>query len=418
MLNCYIVILLKRKNILIVGGGISGMSTAIEAAEVGHNVTLVEKLPYLGGRVIRMNQYFPKLCPPYCGLEINFRRIKQNPRIKIYTSTTIENINGSAGNFSVQLKSQATFVNDNCTACGECEIVCPEERPNQFNYDLDKTKAIYLPHELAFPFKYTIDDASCTKENCKKCQEVCKYDAINFSIKAKSFKVNADTIVIATGWQPYDASKLENLNFGQFPNIITNVQMERLAAVNGPGKGKILRPSDNIMPKTFAFVQCAGSRDEKHLAYCSAVCCSASLKQALNIREQIPESTIKIFYIDLRVSGRNEDMLIKVNADKNIELIKGKVSRISEDPLTKELMIEAEDIMSGRKSKEKAELIILATGMLASASNLNIVKYNEYGFINEDGQEDGIFPASCSKKPMDVSSSIKDACGMALKAIQ
>lgn len=410
--------MLKRKNILIVGGGISGMTTAVEAAEVGHNVILVEKLPYLGGRVIRMNQYFPKLCPPYCGLEINFRRIKQNPRIKIHTSTTIENITGSIGNFSIQLKSQATFVNDNCTACGECEIVCPEQRPNQFNYGLDKTKAIYLPHELAFPFKYTIDDAYCTKENCKKCKEVCKYDAINFSIEAKSFTVNADTIVIATGWQPYDASKLENLNFGQFPNIITNVQMERLAAVNGPGKGKILRPSDNIMPKTFAFVQCAGSRDEKHLAYCSAVCCSASLKQALNIREQIPESKIKIFYIDLRVSGRNEDMLTKVNGDKNIELIKGKVSRISEDPLTRELMIEAEDIMSGKKSKEKAELIILATGMQASASNLNIVKYNEYGFINEDGQEDGIFSASCTKKPMDVSSSIKDACGMVLKAIQ
>ncbi|MCD4680555.1 MAG: FAD-dependent oxidoreductase [Bacteroidales bacterium] len=409
---------MTKKNILVIGGGISGMTTAVEAAEVGHNVTLVEKLPYLGGRVIRMNQYFPKLCPPYCGLEINFRRIKQNPRIKIYTSTTIETITGSVGDFSIQLKSQATFVNDNCTACGECEKVCPEERPNQFNYGLDKTKAIYLPHELAFPFKYTIDDAYCTKENCKKCQEVCKYDAINFSIEAKSFTVNADTIVIATGWQPYDASKLENLNFNQFPNIITNVQMERLAAVNGPGKGKILRPSDNIMPKNFAFVQCAGSRDEKHLAYCSAVCCSASLKQALNIREQIPESTIKIFYIDLRVSGRNEDMLIKVKADKNIELIKGKVSRISEDPLTKELMIEAEDIMSGKKSKEKAELIILATGMQASASNLNIVKYNEYGFINEDGQEDGIFSASCSKKPMDVSSSNKDACGMALKAIQ
>ncbi len=407
-----------EKKILVIGGGISGITTAVEAAEVGHNVILIEKLPYLGGRVIRMNQYFPKLCPPYCGLEINFKRIRQNSRIKVLTSTSVEKIEGSEGNFSVELKSEALFVNDNCTTCGECEKVCPVERPDHFNYGLDKTKAIYLPHELAFPFKYTIDESHCTKDNCRKCVEVCKYNAIDFSVTEKSFTEDFDSIVVATGWEPYDASKIENLNYGKYPNIVTNVQMERLAAINGPGRGEISRLSDNITPKTFAFVQCAGSRDENHLPYCSAVCCGASLKQALNIREQIPDSRIKIFYIDLRVTGRNEDILTKAKADHNIELIKGKVSRIIENSQTKELIIEAEDIMSGKKFKEAAEMVILATGMQASKTKINNLNYNEYGFLSGDNQVDGVYAVACAKKPLDVSSSIKDATGMALKAIQ
>jgi len=410
--------LLKKKNILVIGGGISGITTAVEAAEVGHNVTLVEKLPYLGGRVIRMNQYFPKLCPPYCGLEINFKRIRQNPRIKVITSTTVENINDSEGKLSVHLRSGASYVNENCTACGECKKVCPVERPDQFNYDLTKTKAIYLPHDLAFPFKYNIDESHCTKENCKKCVDVCKYDAIDFKAEATSFTQVFDSIVVATGWEPYDASKIENLNYGNYPNIVTNVQMERLAANNGPGNGEIIRPSDDKVPRTFAFVQCAGSRDENHLPYCSAVCCGASLKQALNIREQIPDSKIKIFYIDLRVTGRNEDVLTRVKADKNIELIKGKVGRITQDEQTQELLIEAEDIMSGRKFKVAAELVILATGMQATQNKINNLNYNEYGFLNDKEQQGGIYACGCAKKPIDVSSSIKDATGATLKAIQ
>jgi len=410
--------LLKKKNILVIGGGISGITTAVEAAEVGHNVTLVEKLPYLGGRVIRMNQYFPKLCPPYCGLEINFKRIRQNPRIKVITSTTVENINDSEGKLSVHLRSGASYVNENCTACGECKKVCPVERPDQFNYDLTKTKAIYLPHDLAFPFKYNIDESHCTKENCKKCVDVCKYDAIDFKAEATSFTQVFDSIVVATGWEPYDASKIENLNYGNYPNIVTNVQMERLAANNGPGNGEIIRPSDDKEPRTFAFVQCTGSRDENHLPYCSAVCCGASLKQALNIREQIPDSKIKIFYIDLRVTGRNEDVLTRVKADKNIELIKGKVGRITQDEQTQELLIEAEDIMSGRKFKVAAELVILATGMQATQNKINNLNYNEYGFLNDKEQQGGIYACGCAKKPIDVSSSIKDATGATLKAIQ
>ncbi|MCK4361227.1 MAG: CoB--CoM heterodisulfide reductase iron-sulfur subunit A family protein [Bacteroidales bacterium] len=409
---------MPENKILVVGGGISGITTAIEVAEVGYEVVLIEKLPYLGGRVVKMNQYFPKLCPPYCGLEINFRRIKQNPRITIFTSTIIENISGSKGNFTATLKTKPAFVNDNCTVCGECEKVCPVERTNEFNYEMDKTKAIYLPHEMAYPWKYTIDESVCKKYDCKKCIEVCKYNAIDLEATSKQLQLNVSSIVFATGWYPYDATKLENLNFGVFPNIITNVMMERLSAPNGPTLGKILRPSDNKEPKTIAFVQCAGSRDENHLPYCSGVCCTASLKHTLYIREQLPEAKVKIFYIDLRVNGRNEDFLNIVEADKNIELIKGKVGLINENPDTKGLIIKAEDTMTGIRKKVEVDMVVLATGIVPNKIDIEKIKYDNNGFIIPGLLEDGIFAASCAKRPLDVSASLKDATGMALKAIQ
>jgi len=406
------------KKILIAGGGISGITTAIEAAEAGFEIILIEKLPYLGGRVAGMNRYFPKLCPPSCGLEINFRRIKDNNRIMVFTSTEIKNFSGTKGNFNVELIRKPEFVNENCTVCGECEKVCPAERPNDFNYNASKTKAIYLPHEMAFPYKYSIDEKYCLKQNCNKCLDVCKYDAIDLSAKEKIFKIKATGIVFATGWKPYNASIIENLGYDKYSDVITNLMMERLAAPNGPTNGNILRPSDNTKPKTIAFVQCAGSRDEKHLPYCSSVCCSASLKQAMYIIEQEPETKIKIFYIDLRLSGRNEDFLNKIKEIKNIELIKGKVGLIEQNPETKALIASAEDIMSGKIIKEEFDMIVLATGMQPETINLKNIKCDESGFIIPEYLEDGIFAASCTKKPLDVSASLKDATGMALKAIQ
>lgn len=409
---------MPENKILVAGGGISGITTAIEAAEAGYEVILIEKLPYLGGRVAGMNRYFPKLCPPYCGLEINFRRIKDNKRITILTSTEIKNISGTKGNFIVEFIKEPEFVNENCTVCGECEKICPAMRPDEFNYNASKTKAIYLPHEMAFPFKYSIDEKYCMKENCNKCLEVCKYNAIDLSEQTKVVNEKVAGIVFATGWKPYNASLIENLGFDKYPDVITNLMMERLAAPNGPTNANILRPSDNSKPKTIAFVQCAGSRDEKHLPYCSSVCCSASLKQAIYIIEKEPETKIKIFYIDLRLSGRNEDFLNKVKSVKNIELIKGKVGLIEQNPETKALIASAEDIMSGKIIKEEFDMIVLATGMQPETINLKNIKCDESGFIIPEFLEDGIFAASCTKKPLDVSASLKDATGMALKAIQ
>ncbi|MBN2519143.1 MAG: CoB--CoM heterodisulfide reductase iron-sulfur subunit A family protein [Bacteroidales bacterium] len=404
--------------ILIIGGGISGVTTAIEAAETGYEAIIVEKLPYLGGRVIKINQYFPKLCPPFCGLEINFRRIKQNKKIKLITSSIVEEITGEKGNFFVKIKTKPNYVNDNCTACGDCVNVCLVERNDEYNYGISKTKAIYLPNELAFPFKYTIDEEFCEKENCNKCKEACKYDAIDFSCKEEISVIRAGAIVFATGWKPFPAEKIINLKYGVLSNIITNVVMERLMAPNGPTQGKVLRPSDNKPPKKIAFVQCAGSRDENYLPYCSGVCCSASLKQALNFVEQDKDAQATIFYIDLRVSGRNEDFLEKVKNHDRVFLIKGKAGNIEENIENKNLIVEAEDIFKGQKIKDEFDLVVLATGIVPEKLSINQIKVDKNGFILEDELPEGIMAVSNTKKPMDVSASLKDATGKTLKAIQ
>jgi quinone-modifying oxidoreductase subunit QmoA len=412
----------KKGEVVVLGGGISGICAAVEIAEFGHRVTIVEREPSLGGRVARMNQYFPKLCPPYCGLEIYYKRVRSNPNISFLTMTEIENVEGSAGDFTVSVKISPRYVNGKCTGCNDCVEVCPVERDNDFNYGLNKSKAIYLPHELAFPLRYVIDDKVCPGAECAKCVAACKYDAIDLEMKPASKQLHADAIVVATGWKPYDAGKIENLHFGQYKNVITNTMMERLASANGPTNGQLLRPSDGKKVEKVAFVQCAGSRDENHLPFCSAVCCLASLKHATYIREYNPEAEVYIFYIDLRAPGRNEDFLKKREQDEKLKLIKGKVAEIQEDPQSGNLTVVAEDIYSQNKYRQIVDMVVLATGMNPTMSGESIpfdASVDTYGFFKEEtSSANGIYFVGCAKTPSDVSSCIKDANGAALKAIQ
>ncbi len=408
-----------NKSILVVGGGISGLTAAVEAAEVGFEVFIVEKNPYLGGKVAQINQYFPKLCPPNCGLEINFKRIRGNPGVKFFTLAEVQSISGQEGNFDVTLKLNPRYVNENCTACGKCAEICSAERANDFNYGLDKTKAIYLPHEFAFPMKYVIDAGAC-QQGCKKCAEACQYGAIELDMKPKTVKLNVGAIIWATGWKPYDAEKLSYYGFGRFPNVITNVMMERLAAVNGPTGGKIVRPSDGKAISSIAFVQCAGSRDENHLHCCSTVCCMASLKQATYVREQYPEAKIYMYYIDIRTRGRHEDFYVKVQEEAGITFVKGKAGEIVEDAATGELVIVAEDQLNQQLTEERFDMVVLATGMQPATAAEKIpaqASYDVDGFVAE-GLQAGISAAGCVRKPLDVAAAVQDATAAALKAIQ
>jgi quinone-modifying oxidoreductase subunit QmoA len=409
-------------DVLIIGGGISGISAAVEIAEFGHKVTIVEKQPSLGGRVSGSYKYFPKLCPPYCGLEIYYKRVRSNPNIKFITLAEVEKIEGSAGDFAVSVKVAPRYVNGKCTACNECVEVCPVERPNALNYGLDKTKAIYLPHELAFPLRYVIDGKVCPGDECAKCVSACKYDAIELSMKPTDLQLHADAIIVATGWKPYDATKIDNLHFGEFKNVVTNTMLERLASPNGPTNGEILRPSDDKKVEKVAFVQCAGSRDENHLPFCSSVCCLASLKQVSYIREFNPEADLYLFYIDLRAPGRNEDFLQKMEKDEKLNLIKGKVGEIEEDPTTGDLTVVAEDIYSGSKYRQTVDMAVLATGMnptLADEKTPFNGSLDRYGFFEDDNPaENGIYSVGCAKTPSDVYTCIKDASAVALKAMQ
>jgi quinone-modifying oxidoreductase subunit QmoA len=407
--------------IVVIGGGIAGVSAALEAAEAGYEVTVIEKNPYLGGRVAQLYRYFPKLCPPYCGLEINFRRIKDNPKIRFHTMAEVEKISGRPGNFEVTVALHPRYVNDRCTACNACVAVCPAERPNAFNLGMGKTKAIYLAHELAFPMKYAIDDSACRLTECAKCVEVCEYDAIDLTMPPKTMTLQAGAIIIATGWDPYDAGRIDNLGFGTYPDVITNVMMERLAAPNGPTKGKILRPSNGREVQSAVFIQCAGSRDENHLGYCSGICCLASLKEATYLRERNKDARAHIFYIDLRTPGTYEFFQQKVRRDDHVTIMKGKVARVTEDPASGQLVVEAEDILAAGKTRLSVDLVVLASGMVSSLARgapAGPVALDGDHFVLAAQTGEGIFAAGCARAPVDVAASVQDATAAAAMAIE
>ncbi len=408
-------------SIMVVGGGISGLTAALEAAEVGYEVFLIEKAPYLGGRVAQLNQYFPKLCPPTCGLEINFRRIKENRRVHTYTLAEVTKVTGEPGAYQVAVQLNPRFINENCTSCGECVPVCPVERSNDFNFGMDKNKAVYKFSEMGFPTRYTIDPAVCKGSECGKCVEACQYEAVDLDMKPKTIDLHVGAIIWATGWEPYDASKIENLGYGICQNVITNMELERLASPNGPTKGVITRPSDGKEPETIGFVQCAGSRDENHLPYCSYICCMASLKHATYIRERYPEAKIYIFYIDIRTPGYKYEKFYKtIKEDENVFFIKGKVAEVRQAAGGRVTLV-AEDAVSCEKTEQTVDMAVLATGMQPTAASAKLpadLRYNEDGFVVNDFEKGGMFAAGCANKPADVVTSNQNATGMALKAIQ
>jgi len=413
----------NKGKILVIGGGISGITAAIEASEAGCQVLLVEKNPHLGGRVAGTNQYFPKLCPPNCGLEINFRRLKTSPRIQYLTLAEVEKISGEPGRYQATIRRNPRGVNSKCTACGACVEVCPVERPNAFNYGMDSTKAIYLSYEMAFPLQYAIDAEVCQGSECGKCVEACPYDAIDLGMEPETIEVEVQAVIWATGWTPFDAAAIDGLGFGAYPNVITNVMMERLASKNGPTGGKIQRPSDGEEIQSIAFVQCAGSRDDNYLKHCSGVCCMGSLKQTRYVREQYPEADIYVFYIDIRSPGRLEDFYAAVQEDEKVRLIKGKVAKITEDAASGNLVVEAEDTLSGERLSQNVDLVVLATGLVPTEAPVNLeldeaLQRDEHGFLTSDQPMAGMLAAGCAKRPVDVASSVRDAAGTALKALQ
>ncbi len=408
--------------ILVIGGGIGGISAATDAAELGFEVTLVEKEPFLGGRVIRMNQYFPKMCPPTCGLEINIRRIRRNPRIKVYTCSEVENIAGEPGDYTVTIRKTPRYVTGNQPISPAHLDAVASEIPNDFNYGMDTKRALSLPHDTAFPPLYTLDRDALTPEERGKLEAVEPTGAIDLDMGEEIIEEKVGAIIVATGWRPYDVSKLDTLGAGKYANVITNVMMERLAASNGPTGGRILRPSDASEPATVAFAQCAGSRDENHLPYCSAVCCMGSLKQARYIREKLPEAKITIFYIDIRTIGRFESFYYELLEDENISFVKGKVARITEDAATSSPIIEAEEVMGGGKISRRFDLVVLATGIVPSTAGLPIpgvsLDYDESGFLIDSPNGGGIFAAGCVKRPQDVSGTVKDGAAAVMRALQ
>jgi quinone-modifying oxidoreductase subunit QmoA len=376
------------QSILVVGGGMTGMTAAIEAAEAGYDTFLVERNPYLGGRVAQLHQYFPKLCPPHCGLEINFQRIKKNPRLRVHTMATVERISGKAGNYDVTLGIEPRYVNERCTACGKCAEACELEIDSAYNYGMNKVRAAHLPHDFAYPMRYVLDPALLKKKKqAKRVADACPSGAIDLSMKKETVELKVGAIVWATGW---------------------------------PTQGKILRPSDGEPPKTLAFLQCAGSRDQNHLPFCSGICCLASLKQAGYVRAQLPDCRIYVFYIDIRASDRLEEVYAKAKQDPNIEFFKGKVAKIT--ARENGLLLRVENTSTLALEEIEVDMAVLATGMRPNTAQtpvpLKKASYDEYGFASDMVLRTGVFAAGCTRTPSNVSEAVQDGTAAAMLAMQ
>ena len=401
--------------LLVVGAGIAGITAALEAAEAGKEAVLVEREQAVGGRVLRSHQYFPKLCPPSCGMEINVRRLEKSPRIRVLTGAEVAKAARNANGWSVTIAVSPRFVNERCTVCGECAKVCPAKVPDPFNLGMNEVPAIRLPHPDAWPRRFGVDRHACAPGGTA-CGGAWKCAPIDLSAAGHEETIEGSAVVLATGWSPYPIEKLPELGGGRFRDVVANVNFERLASPSGPTGGKILRPSDGTPPKKIAFVQCAGSRDVNHLPYCSAVCCLASLKQATYVKEQIPDAEVTMYYIDRRAPGRNEDVLTKVAATEGVKLVKGKVGKIEE--CAGGFKLRLEDVDAGRILDAFADLVVLATGMV---SNLKGEKppfgigMDDDGF-GLDNPGASLFIAGVARRPEDVAASVRDATGAAAKA--
>ena len=248
-------VIATNQTILVVGGGISGMTAALEAAECGKQVILVEKNPSIGGRVSQLYKYFPKLCHPKCGLEINLRRIKANRNLRVMTMTEVTGITGETGNYSVTLNTRPRFVTENCTSCGECGKAVEAEFDDEYNYGLGKRKGAYLPFNQAYPERYVLDPAIIGTDDAEKAKGACKYDAIDLDMADSETTLTVGAIIWATGWKPYDAGKIQPYGYDRYQNVITSVEFERMLDPHGPTGGKILRPSDGKEAKDVAFIQ-------------------------------------------------------------------------------------------------------------------------------------------------------------------
>lgn len=413
-----------NETILVVGAGISGVTAALEAAECGKDVVLVEKNPSVGGRVVQLYKYFPKMCRPLCGQEINQRRMKASRRLRLYTLAEVESVAGEAGNYDVTIRIRPRYVNENCTACGACADAVQAEIQDPHNLNLSKTKAAYIPHSLAYPQRYVLDPGVIGTEDASRAKDACRYGAIDLDMQEQMVEIKAGAIIWATGWNPYDASRIQPYGYDRYANVITSLELERMMDPSGPTGGKILRPSDQQEARNIAFIQCAGSRDQNHLGHCSRICCMASLKQSTYISEKYGDDSdarATIYYIDIRTIDRLEDFQQRVQADEKVRFIKSKVANITGDRSSGDVILHGVNTEGYHRYDNQHDLAVLAIGMQpgvpAAAVGSGVVG-DKSGFIQADDGNGAIFGAGCAANALDVNRAVQSATAAALRAIQ
>ncbi|MEE1076824.1 MAG: CoB--CoM heterodisulfide reductase iron-sulfur subunit A family protein [Acutalibacteraceae bacterium] len=426
------------KRALVIGGGIAGIQTALDIAEAGFPVDIVEKKPTIGGKMAQIDKTFPTLDCAACILTPKMVDVAQNDKIRIFSYSEVTDVKGFVGNFDVTIKKNARFVNeDACTGCGACVEKCPQKKvPNEFNLGMDNRHAIYIPFAQAVPKVATIDPNYCTKlktGKCGVCSKVCTAGAIDYTQKDEFIQEQYGAIVVATGFNPISMDKFDEFAYNQSKDVITSLEFERLTNAAGPTAGKLLRPSDGKHPHTIVFVQCVGSRcdacAEKGKEYCSKICCMYTAKHAMLTRDKYPDTDVYVFYIDVRTPGKNFDEFYRrAVEDFGVHYIKGMVGKVS--PEGDKLKVQASDLLANKQLHIDADLVVLAAAIEPDKSarplaTMLTASMDTNDFFTEahpklrpvESPTAGVFLSGACQGPKDIPETVSQASAAASKVI-
>ncbi len=413
------------REILIVGAGIAGITAALQLGYLGFKVHVVEKKPSIGGNMAKLTKVFPTLDCAQCILTPRMAEVGRNPNVNLLTYAEVEVVSGRPGNFNVKIFMKPRGVDvDKCRSCSVCAKVCPVTVPDKFNEGLSERKAAYIEFPQAVPSAYVIDFNACTK--CGKCEQICPSKAINLEDKGKTVDLNVGAILMATGYELYDARKLENYGYGTYKDVITMMDLERLTSASGPTSGYVKR-ADGSNVGRISIVLCAGSRDKNHIPYCSRICCMYALKQAFVLKKMLGID-VHVYYTDIRATGKGYEELYWRDQEAGVVFVRGKVAEVWKSRNGK-LVVLAEDTFTGNVTEEEFDLVALATPMVPPSGLKELAEkmklsLGEDGFVQEkhpkldpvDSLIAGTFACGCALSPKDVRDTVSDALAAAAKA--
>lgn len=424
----------KIRRAMVIGGGISGIQSALDMANCGYEVILVERNPSIGGHMVQLSETFPTLDCSQCILSPKMVEVSKHPKIKLLTYCEVQDVSGYVGNFKVKILKKPTFVDpDKCTLCDECSKVCPVSVPNEFDLGLTRRRAIYSPFPQAIPATYTLDINNCPglfPIACGKCANVCEPNAIDFDMNPEILEERVGTIILSTGFDLYGKEEMAEYGYGKYEDVLDGLQFERLCSASGPTMGKILRPSDHKVPKEVVFIQCVGSRDpELHNAYCSKICCMYTAKHAMLYKHNVHDGQAYVFNIDIRSGGKGyEEFVQRAVEEDGVIYLRGKVSKIFEEG--DKIKVWGTDTLSGKNIEIDADMVVLAMAIRPSKGASELAKklkiaVDKDGFLAEahpklrpvESVTSGMFLAGAAQAPKDIPEAVAQASGAAVKAV-
>jgi heterodisulfide reductase subunit A len=407
-----------RYDALVIGGGIAGMQAALDLGEQGFEVLLVERTPSIGGVMVGLNKVFPTLDCSSCICTPRMAESAHHPRIRLQTYTEVRQVEPVGTGFSVDLELKPRYLKeDTCIGCDECELACPVEVPHEFDYGLGARRAIYIPHGNAIPQKAVLDVEHCIF--CGKCEKVCPTSCVDFTDEARAKHVEVGTVIVATGLDVLPMGRKVEYGGGRLPNVMNPLAMERIQSSNGP-YGRVLRPADGKIPKSIAYIQCAGSRDRSiGVPYCSRVCCMYALKQALLLTHYIHGIEVTLYYMDIRAFGKGYEQFYRRAVREGVRVVKGKVARVTEaDNFDLILRVELLD-EGGRVDEHRYDLVVLSQGLIPGWHADGVIDINEAddGFFETPEIKlnpsfttmPGVFVAGVAAGPKDIPDAIVEA---------